>query len=195
MEDETLVIRPATKDDAADLVRFVSWAGEGMPELIWADMADPGQSVEDVGLARAARDEGGFSFTNAVLLDAGQAPLAAIIGYDLPDTPVEIGPDFPAAFVPLQELENLAPGYWYVNVLAVLPEHRGKGLGSRLMADAERRAKAAGRPGMAIIAFASNPGAVRLYQRLGYVETARRQVHLEGWAPSGTDAVLLLKRF
>ena len=33
-----------------------------------------------------------------------------------------------AMFVPLQELENLAPGTWYVNVLAVRPEFRGLGL-------------------------------------------------------------------
>jgi hypothetical protein len=36
----------------------------------------------------------------------------------------------PAMFVPLQELENLAPGTWYVNVLAAYPEHRSQGHGT-----------------------------------------------------------------
>ena len=36
-------------------------------------------------------------------------------------------------FVPLQELENLAPGTWYVNVLAVHPPFRGLGLGTKLL--------------------------------------------------------------
>ena len=40
-------------------------------------------------------------------------------------------------FVPLQELENLAPGTWYVNVLAAYPEHRGQGYGTALLAVAE----------------------------------------------------------
>ena len=192
---KSLNIRPAEKNDAPHLVRFVGWAGEGMPELIWAEMAEPGQSVEEVGLGRAAREEGAFSYRNAHVLERGGDVLAGIVGYTLPDAPVPIGPDFPAAFVPLQELENLAPGYWYVNILATVPEARNLGLGSALMKDAEARAAADDCPGMAIIAFASNPGAVRLYTRLGYVETARRVVDMPGWVHSGTDAILLLKAF
>ena len=191
----TCKLRGARKDDAADLVRFVCWAGEGMPELIWADMAAPGQSVMDVGLARAAREEGAFSYRNAHLLVENGQVNAGIVGYGLPEDPVPIGPDFPAAFVPLQELENLAPGHWYVNVLATVPERRGAGLGSALLADAQDRALKAGHKGMAIIAFASNPGAVRLYKRHGYTETARRVVDMPGWAHSGTEAILLLKTF
>ena len=40
----------------------------------------------------------------------------------------------PAVFLPLKELENLAPDTWYVNVLAVRPQFRGAGLGTRLLA-------------------------------------------------------------
>lgn len=188
-------IRAATPADAADLVRFVRWAGEGMPELIWAGMAAPGQSVDEVGFERARREEGSFSYRNACILEGDGVVLSGILGYCLPDEPVEIGNDFPPAFVPLQELENLAPGHWYVNVLATVPEARGQGLGALLLADAEARARGDKRPGMAIIAFGSNPGAIRLYQRLGYAEAARRKVALDGWVHSGTDAILLLKPF
>lgn len=166
-----------------------------MPELIWADMAAPGQTVTDVGLARAAREEGAFSYRNAHLLVENGHVNAGIVGYPLPEEPAPIGPDVPAAFVPLQELENLAPGHWYVNVLATVPERRGAGLGSALLADAQDRAFKAGHKGLAIIAFASNPGAVRLYKRHGYAETARRVVDMPGWAHSGTEAILLLKTF
>ncbi len=188
-------IRIATPEDAESLVRFVGWAGEGMAELVWAGMAEPGQSVADVGHERARREEGSFSYRNAMILEDDGAPVSGIIGYSLPDDPVEIGPGFPAAFVPLQELENMAPGHWYVNVLATVPDRRGQGLGGRLLAHAEGVAKDQGCPGMAIIAFASNPGAVRLYQRTGYDEIARRVVEMPGWGPSGTEAILLVKSF
>ena len=36
-----------------------------------------------------------------------------------------------------KELENLAPDTWYVNVLAVRPQFRGAGLGTRLLAHAD----------------------------------------------------------
>ena len=101
----------------------------------------------------------------------------------------------PAMFVPLQELENLAPGTWYVNVLATFPAHRGSGYGSRLLGFAEARARAAGRRGLSIIVDDGNTGALRLYRRAGYRETARRRMIKEDWVNPGTDWVLLVKIF
>ncbi|MBS0122555.1 GNAT family N-acetyltransferase [Thetidibacter halocola] len=79
-------------------------------------------------------------------------------------------------------------------ILATVPDARGKGFGTALLRHAEERAKADGNPGMALIVSASNPGATRLYARMGYDEAARRRLDIPGWRHSGTDAVLLLKR-
>ena len=54
-------------------------------------------------------------------------------------------------FVPLQELENLAPGTWYVNVLAVLPAFRGAGLGTKLLGLADDTGRKLGKRGMSVI--------------------------------------------
>ena len=62
----------------------------------------------------------------------------------------------PAMFVPLQELENLAPGTWYVNVLAAYPEHRGKGHGTALLGVADQLGADAGRRGLSIIVSDAN---------------------------------------
>lgn len=51
-------IRAAVPDDAPGLVDFVLMAGEGLPELAWADMAGPGEDIRAAGLRRAQRDEG-----------------------------------------------------------------------------------------------------------------------------------------
>ena len=186
-------IRAATPDDAQDLVRFFRWAAEGLPDLIWAEMAEPGQSNDDVGVERAKREQGNFSYRNAHVIEEDGVVLAGVVHYRLPSDPVPITPDFPSAFVPFQDLENLAVGHWYINIIATKPDARGKGHGATLLSYAEECAIAHDCPGLALIVSASNPGAVRLYVRSGYEEVARRRLDIPGWPQSGTDAVLLMK--
>ena len=116
-----------------------------------------------------------------------------LIGYEIPETPEPIGGDLPAMFVPLQELENLAPGTWYVNVLAVRPQFRGLGLGTRLLDFADETGRARGKHGMSVIVSDANPGARRLYQRCGYREAAARKMVKEDWQNDGRNWVLLTK--
>jgi GNAT superfamily N-acetyltransferase len=98
-------------------------------------MAEEGETARDVGQRRARREEGSFSYRNAIIAEEDGRPAACLIGYALPDAPEPIGYDtMPAMFVPMQELENLAPGTWYVNVLAAYPEFRGRGIGAGLLA-------------------------------------------------------------
>lgn len=186
-------LRPATSDDAPVLVDVVIMAGEGLPEMAWAEMATEGETVRDVGLRRAARADGAFSFRNARVLLDGDRVMGGIVGYALPDDPVEIGPDFPPEFVALQELENLAPGTWYLNILGVYPDDRNRGHGATMLAEAENTARAQGLRGVSIIVFSSNPGAERLYRRQGYREVARRTMSVPGWRHDGAEAILLVK--
>ena len=98
-------------------------------------------------------------------------------------------------FVPLQELENLAPDTWYVNVLAVLPEYRRLGLGTRLLDLANETGKTCRKRGMSIIVADANTGARRLYERCGYRERARRAMVKESWEAEGQEWVLLVQPF
>src|SRR5438067_4634426 len=61
-----------------------------------------------------------------------------------------------------------APDLVYIEALAVAEEHRGRGLGSRLLADAERCARSIGRSRLALHVLANNTGARRLYERAGF---------------------------
>ena len=185
--------RPATPEDADSLVDFVDSAGEGLASLTWAKLAEPGETVRDVGRRRARREEGAFSYRNAVVADEGAGAIAALIGYPLGDAPEPIGPDFPPMFVPLQELENMACGTWYINVLATSPEHRGKGLATRLIEVAQALSKAAGRRGLSLIVSDSNEAARRLYARAGFREAASRPMVKDDWDNPGTAWILLLR--
>ncbi len=185
--------RPATPADAAALADLVNFAGEGLPFYLWSGMAAPGQSPWDVGRQRARRDEGGFSWHNAVVRVQAERVVAALIGYALPDLPQGCDDDMPAMFVPLQQLEDLAAGSWYVNVLAAYPDARGRGHGSALMAVAEQRAELEGCNGLSIIVSDANHGARRLYERCGYRERASRPMVKERWRNPGANWVLLTK--
>ncbi|GAB4356373.1 MAG: GNAT family N-acetyltransferase [Kiloniellaceae bacterium] len=185
--------RPATPADAAVLAELVNHAGEGLPLYLWDKMKEPGETAWDVGRRRAARDEGSFSYRNAALIDHAGAAAGCLIGYGIADTPEPVPDDIPAMFRPLLELENLAPSTWYVNVLAVLPAHRGQGLGGKLLTLAEEIGRAEGKTGMSIIVSDGNPGARRLYERCGYRVVAERPMVKEAWRNPGEHWVLLVK--
>lgn len=197
-----MTIRPpyrwATKADAAAMARFVNMAGHGLPFYIWEKMAQDVDNATawDIGKQRAERESGAFSYRNAVLRDVGGEVAAALIGYALPDAPDPARfDDLPAMFVALQELEDLVPGTWYVNVLATLDSMRGQGLGQGLLDVADDLARASGCHGLSLIVVDRNTGARRLYERNGYEEVARRPMIKENWQSDGVNWVLLSKSF
>jgi len=188
-----LSFRPATPEDADILVDLVLMAGEGLAVMAWTRLAGPGKTVRDIGRQRALREQGGFTYRNATLAIRHGEVIGGMIGYPLPDQPVPIGPQVPAEFVPLQELENRVPGTWYLNVLGLYPPFRNLGFGARMLDHAQATARALGRDGVSVIVFVANPGAERLYRRSGFVEVARKKVEVPGWRHSGTEAILLLR--
>ena len=194
MIDFTVPYRWATPDDAEAMAELVNMAGEGMPLYFWEQMAGPGESAWDIGRSRARREIGGFSHRNTVVREEGHRVVACLIGYPLAENPepVDYG-DMPAMFVPLQQLEDLAPATWYVNVLASYPQHRGKGYGAELLTIAERLAAETGKRGLSIIVSDANTGARRLYERMGYSEQAQRSMVKERWDNPGENWILLTK--
>jgi ribosomal protein S18 acetylase RimI-like enzyme len=185
--------RCATRDDAQALADLVHFASEGLALHLWTKAAGPGGDAWAVGRERALRETGSFSYRNAVLMEHDGRAAAGLIGYRLPDQPEPIADSMPPMFVPLQELENLAPATWYVNVLAAYPEFRGQGCGTSLLGVAERLASASGSCGLSIVVSDANTGARRLYERCGYGEVARRIKVKEDWAGPGTAWLLLTK--
>jgi ribosomal protein S18 acetylase RimI-like enzyme len=185
------IIRPARPGDATHLTALVDLAGEGLPTLLWQQRAGEAQSPFEVGRARALRDDGGFSYRNAHMIETGGEIAGGLVSYRL-DEDDDLS-DVPPLVRGLVELELQVPGYWYVNILAVYPEFRGLGLGSRLLAEADRLGREAGAAGMAIIVASGNVDAYRLYQRHGYRPLAKRAAPDYPGGRTGQDWLLLTK--
>ena len=195
MSNQPITFRPGTIEDAAILAQLVNYAGEGMPLYLWEKIAEGDQNGWDIGKERAAREEGGFSYRNATIIEQEGKAAACLIGYEIGDTPQTITPDMPEMFVPLQELENLACSTWYVNVLAALPEYRNRGLGSHLLHKADELGANLGKSGMSVIVADNNTKAKQLYERFNYTEIARRPMVKGDWVSEGKEWVLLTKSF
>ncbi len=187
--------RPGRQEDAPALAELANYAGEGLPMYLWASMATEGESAWEVGVARARRDTGSFSYRNAIVIEADGEPAGALIGYPITEKVEPIPPDFPPLVRPLQELENLALGTWYVNVLAVRPAYRGQGLGSQLLGFAEEIGRAAAARGMSVIVADKNTGAFHLYERFGYRKVAERAMVKNGWTVESANWLLMTKGF
>jgi ribosomal protein S18 acetylase RimI-like enzyme len=187
--------RPATLQDARALAELVNLAGAELQFSLWAKMAKDGEDPWSVGTARARREHGSFSYRNATIIEVDRNVAACLVSYPLPEEPAAIDEaNMPATFVPLQQLENLAPGTWHVNVLASYPQWQKNGFGTALLNHAENLAVIAGiKKGMSVIVADSNAPARRLYERMGYSYVANRPMVKENWQGPGSSWVLLAK--
>lgn len=183
-------LRPFRSDDAAAVARLNDMASGGILLSGWTRNAGTnGDPWEQGRLQQIDQMQSGWIM---VVLDQGAGVEAVLMGQPHPAEPVPMeGVD--AEWVPLVELENLVPGAWCLNVIATLPEHRGKGHGARLMDLAETIARAGGHARLALVVSDSNRGAIRLYERFGYSEKARRPMVKVDWDGPGQDWVLMVK--
>ena len=187
-------LRRATSEDGRRIAELMDIAGHGLPAYVWSLSAEDGQEPIEVGTWRAAREDGNFSYRNAVVAEEDGEVVAMLLAYRLPEAGDGVSPDEVLEVVrPLVELELLAPGTFYVNVLATLPAHRGRGLGSRLLEAANALAAEAGCDELSIEVFEQNEGALRLYERHGYRIFARRRAVPHPSYPYDADVLLLTR--
>lgn len=189
---DDMQIRRARASDAADLVRFINMAADDLPLHFWRKTVGPDGDPWALGQERAARDTGNFSYRNAWLAEVDGRVAACLLGYAA-EPPGPIDPDTPPLFVSLLQLEALAPGSWYLNVLATDDGFRGRGLGSALLAHAEGVAAAAGHDSISLIAEDTHQDALRLYRAKGYREIARRAVVKGDWDVDASEWILFTK--
>lgn len=183
-------IRDATPADAPALAELVNLAGEGLPLAMWTEMADPGEDPWELGRSRARRTTGGFSWTNARICERSANVAGALVGYRITAaSDPDASDDTPGVFRSLIQLENLAQGTFYINVLATFPDHRRAGVARALIEDAGARADGAD---LSLIVAGGNARARATYDALGFSQVASAPASAGfGWIPHFSDWILM----
>lgn len=183
-------LRPFHPDDADTVARLNDMASGGLLLSTWTKAAgDGGDPWEQGRLQQIDQMNSGWVM---IVLDQGNGVEAVLMGQPHPDEPVNTEGIDPV-WVPLVDLENLVPGSWCLNVIATLPECRGRGHGATLMAQAEALAREGGHGALALVVANANTDAIRLYHRNGFSEMARRPMVKGDWVGPGEDWILMVK--
>lgn len=176
-----MVIIPCQKGDEYLIAQAVVMAIG--PELSRKYAGEVGslEEVTRIFADVAALDFSQYSWTNASCAiednDDGKShqPLGILVAYDggrlkelrrafLNQTGLKEG-DIP---------DETEPGEWYVDTLAVFPEHRGRGVARALLKDAIRRGQSCGlRPGLLV--EKDNHKARRLYESVGFRKIGEKE--------------------
>ena len=174
--DEVMRFRRARVEDCAKIAALYSISSDGVADYIWRKLARPGEDPLEVGERRYAREDSVFSYKNCVVAEHNGGVIGMLVAFPMetePDPGESVGKE-DAILSPYGELER--PGSYYVCGMALLPEHRGRGLGARMLGLAREEARRRGLAEMSLIVFEQNAGAKRLYERHGFREVTRRPV-------------------
>jgi len=181
----TVSLRPATTWDAPLAGTLIHLAMGPLADALFA-RADARAALAHLFAYPSNR----FSVEYAEIAELDGTPVGLLVGYpgsELPRLAWGMAARLPAVLglsgalrlavrsLPLARLPEAERHEYLIHALAVLPEARGRGLGTRLLEEAERRAVALRLGACSLTVAGTNRGARALYERLGYrvVQTAR----------------------
>ncbi|MCM1336265.1 MAG: GNAT family N-acetyltransferase [Candidatus Amulumruptor caecigallinarius] len=168
-------IMPAGPGDARDIARAIVMAVT--PELCMESFGQYGASIDDVTdmfAALAARDDTQYSYLNSLIARCPDGSSAGVVvAYDgarlrilrevfIRMATSRLGMQFPDV-IP----DETGADEYYIDTLAVWPEHRGNGVAKALLRGAIARAQAAGKPA-GLLVEKDNAPARTLYQSMGF---------------------------
>lgn len=165
-------IRPALKQDAADLAILDNLAGHGIPLMFWQELTH-NDRLEDAiafGRERLADDNGFYNWKKGRMAVVGDCIAGMHMSYIMPepDDEVEIIKQTSQAFRPVFELYAMCQHHWFIDALAVYPCHQNRGVGKTLFQDSLAMGKASPAKTMSLIVEDTNTTALKIYTDYGF---------------------------
>jgi len=184
-------LRAATKTDCGTIAALYSISSDGVADYIWTTLAQPGEDILEVGRRRYEREDTDFSYRNCVVVEHEGEVIGMLVAFPMLVEGNTDDGDSDPVLAPYGRLECY--NSYYICGMAVFPEYRGQGIGTRLLQLAEKNAHAMGFGTMSLIVFERNNSAKRLYEHFGYQEIAREAVVPHPLIHYSGDAVLMVK--
>jgi ribosomal protein S18 acetylase RimI-like enzyme len=171
-------MRPARKDESRTIAELFVISSDGVVNYVWSTLQAeyPDLPLLEIGRRRYEREGTAFSYQHCLIAEDQDRVLGMMHAYpieprgDADPDPQPVDP----VLKPYSELE--APGTLYIAGIAVWPDFRRHGVGTRLLEAARERARSLGLRELSLLCFAGNTGARRLYERTGFVVVDWRPV-------------------
>ena len=163
-------IRDAVKEDAYDLARLHALAADGLVEFFYEGTVEGVDAIELLGRVFAAEDEP-YTYRRCIVAEDAGRVVGKLHSYGWDDTASLMPPD---PYIPEERMaavDDLAPPTpvsWHIEVMAVLPEYQGQGLGKEFIEIAKVQGRDNGFDKLSLHVFEANQGARRLYERCGF---------------------------
>jgi ribosomal protein S18 acetylase RimI-like enzyme len=186
-----VTFRPAAKADCRVIAGLYSISSDGVAEYIWSRLAQPGEDLLDVGQRRYEQEDSVFSYRSCTLAERGGEVVGMLVAFPMHVEPSAAGDSTDPVLAPYRMLED--DNSYYVCGMAVLPEYRNCGIGTGFLQIAESHALQRGYGKLSLVVFEQNRGALRLYERTGYVEVARAAIVPHPLIRLTGDALLMVK--
>lgn len=167
--NSSATFRPAARQDSRKIAEEFRIVSGGVAEYVWSTLAPeyPGLTPIEIGARRYAGEEGDFSCKYCTVAQLGGEVVGMLHAFPMESAPEEEGDqDVAPVLEPYARLE--VPGSYYLSAMAVSPEHRGKGLGKRMLEIAREQARDRGCWQVSLLVFEQNEGAIELYERHGF---------------------------
>jgi len=170
--DHAFTCRPAVFGDSRQIARFTCTAGEGLYEFLFDNLI-PFVGAADFLTLAVATPRYPVSFSNwfVAIGDADGSIIGAANVF-----PADLLKHDDHAVLPLERRTHIRPllelqdwGSMFLNALAVSERHRRCGVGARLLAWAEDKARQAGLDRLSLHAWADNKTAVDFYTKRDFV--------------------------
>ena len=184
-----LNFRPARKEDCLIIATLYSISSDGVANYIWTKLAEPGEEFLTVGQRRYEREGTAFSYQNCTIVEHQGGIIGMLVAFPMHIDPSEEESD--PVLAPYRHLEE--DNSYYICGMALFPEYRGRGIGTRLLSLAEEYARNQGFRKISLIVFEQNVGAKQLYDRTGYKAIKRTTIYPHPLIHYTGDAMLMVK--
>jgi ribosomal protein S18 acetylase RimI-like enzyme len=194
-----MIIRDAVAADASTLAEVAMMAGHGIMTMLYEGLV-PGKTVRQTLVDRRILNPRSYSALHhwriaesedRAFLGAVNCLTQSALMASEPD-PLMVG-DRVLPVAELGELEELAVDSYYINLIAVFPQHRRSGAGRALVAEAERLARQARMTRLSLCTYEADASLMSFYVNLGFTVRERRPIRANPFFPSSGNWVLLVR--
>ena len=174
MQQDTIQIRQATISDAEFIAQAVAMAIGDENAL----KSYCGEDYTTLFAKIAENKESQYSYHNTLIAETDGNIVGAIIGYDGAKLHELRATTYSIIYNELRRTPSIPDeteaGEFYIDTLAVLPQHRGTGIGRKLITAIRDKAFTAGHSRVGLIVDFDNPRAESLYTSLGFTRVGTK---------------------